>query len=162
MFFMVWGIQLFRLALRNNTVFYQLVKICKSRFSERPLLSDLWEWCITCNYFFCRMTNPWNFVYDKRRYHLCFGISSTLWHGKTVPCHRVELLWRILVRSIDTALWLIKWWAKCYHCPSRFYDYMRYNALSRWFPRSQSPSHTPVYYSSFRPILRHFLPLAVL
>ena len=49
---MVWGIQLFRLALRNNTVFYQLVKICKSRFSERPLLSDLWEWCITCNYFF--------------------------------------------------------------------------------------------------------------
>ena len=127
---MVWGIQLFRLALRNNTVFYQLVKICKSRFSERPLLSDLWEWCITCNYFFCRMTNPWNFVYDKRRYHLCFGISYFLWHGKTVPCHRVELLWRILVRSIDTALWLIKWWAKCYHCPSRFYDYMRYNALS--------------------------------
>ena len=104
---MVWGIQLFRLALRNNTVFYQLVKICKSRFSERPLLSDLWEWCITCNYFFCRMTNPWIFVYDKRRYHLCFGISYFLWHGKTVPCHRVELLWRILVRSIDTALWLI-------------------------------------------------------
>ena len=28
------------------------------------------------------MTNPWNFVYDKRRYHLCFGISYFLWHEK--------------------------------------------------------------------------------
>lgn len=87
---MVWGIQLFRLTLRNNTVFYQLVKICKSQFSERPLLSDLWEWCITCNYFFCRMTNPWNFVYDKRRYHLCFGMSYFLWHGRRFVCRLLE------------------------------------------------------------------------
>ena len=160
---MVWGIQLFRLALRNNTVFYQLVKICKSRFSERPLLSDLWEWCITCNYFFaewqihgilfmtsavitCALEYLTSYGMEKMFHAIGWNYYGGFW------CGVLTLLCGLLndEQSVITARHeILRLYAlQCFKC--------------RWFPRSQSPSHTPVCYSSFRPILRHFLPLAVL